>query len=71
MSSISFGSSNLSTNHPRKDQIGRERKLLTHVLKSRDWIDPVLSDKSFIVIITIGFAEIVYSLMGPWGDEMR
>ena len=29
-----------------------------------------LYDKSLIVFVTPGFAEIVYSLMGSWGHEM-
>jgi len=65
----------LSTNHPRKDQNGREKKnrLLTcftcfEVVHSDAVPVLVLCDKTFMIFVTLGVVEIVYSLMGPWGE---
>ena len=70
MSSISFGSFKYLFLRERSRSEGKKNRFfLTLVLKQGlGMIARCLSDISFIVFI--GSAEIVYSLMSPWRDEM-
>lgn len=69
MSSISFGSSKYQLPERGPDRKEKNRLFDTcFEVKRLEWNDPGLSDKSFVIFVTFGFAQIVYSLMGPWGE---